>query len=1501
MPDSKGNLSIEELEVHGDALVLEAAAAGGTPEQIANASKRDINDIQNLLASADVDLAPTANDYFQMMTDSQPPGSSDAYIATNAGKLAALDAVESERDTEQVYNDAYKKLHGSFVDATMESAFQAYSDKMTGEVEALIAQDVSANPDNLENHVATLAGLDATKDIYSGLDGRNKALVDIYYKEGLANRSRRMSESQMYASDYFSQTAEDRSVLDKVVDGIGLVVDPMSFTFDIDDLAEIDPSAKGSNRFEQLKNIVGGFQSIDPDLQKEIAPLIIDKAWEAFDDNEYKVMSFIGLLYDQDYEDIIVGNAGLDVVEGATIIAPLVGAFRAAKGFKKIYNMRTQLRDMGNSEEAVKATTGPKNPLTDAMDADPMQWEDTVMGASNGTDELAPEFLAMHKRIQEEVVQPVRGVGDDDAFIKVDALSAAERDAAMQKRVDTLNKQDKDGIQYRNAAVLESNDKGFTVGYEIEDAAGVSKRDAFYNWTRDDAGSLIAVDQDMVTASNSFISSKLLSPEVVLRGFDDNLVGDVTFAGLQSATLRNSLAASWKATDKSFSSIPTITFKNGKPNLARGDARKAVDELLIAGDEAGQVWSVEKLRSGSVQTLSGKRKYTLPEIEAYYAKRAFLDEAHGLQNNIVKDKLNFMGYKEASWSNADGVVTTAVSKPIRDFRGLDKAENVFDTTLEGSGVWKVGDYGVDDITDTTQIVRLLKPIDKDGVTIKYAVVNTAEDGSKVGELPAQVLNKADGYVPRVSKPGYMYVKNIDNGDTIARFKTKANAENFAAQESARINANKLSGDKDVVFHAFRDRDFNAIDSVIEDSNSFGGLYTGARSRDGILAGDDLAGEVTRLSAGQSINRMMDSISFQMPLNEYRLGVINRWKETAKQALRNEGLEDTNLARLIDSDEDWADAPLNIINNNATRNMLESHRQYLKDSLKVAHNEENLWANKLMDIADTIPNGKARDLVVSVASKNPVTALKGATFDAYLGWFNPRQLYVQAQNAALAASMYPAQAARAIPEAMIQRVALYSKAVDKEMLTKAAKDTGMDSTAMQDMAEGLEQFKRSGLRDGVMRTGDYASNVGGFSTGTMETFRKASAAGRVFFEEGESFSRLISWNIARRNFKGAFPNRAIDDKAIREITDDALRMNMNMQRENAAWWQKNPFTSIPTQFLQVQAKLAENVVGGMLGNGKWTRKEASQVLAGQLFLYGTGGVVLAEGAASFLKEKTAGDELAFTEMNPTLSQALDRGMTGVFFNALGMENNFSESASIVAGLDDNVVVDLMVAFGDLAQGNTNSVPFKAPSFGVVKRGVDAFSSTFQAMSDVMVAPSVATMGDSIIKSIDSFAAITSTWSNARKARWLHRFGEIRDTRGNIIAAGNRTDDMNIQTVLAKAMGFPTDIEDTYYKQKMWNYDRKKAEQETGKALNKVWLEFKQDGNLEKYQGNLGLLMSEYDSQPMLKQRIINNQIRKIASPRSGIDRDLQKFLTDYVRSGGEIGTKSFQAPLVNEAE
>lgn len=1433
---------------------------------------------------------------------STPAGASEAYLIDKATELSMIKVgINSQIDRNEAFKESMFELQNA---PDHQSVFEVYqrqfSDKLVGGAKRQIQQEIDRDPiNNLPLYADTIQSLDTVAEAYSGLEGRQRVLADTYSSESPISRFKRELEVQGLASSIIKEYSESRGVLDKIWDGVGLAFDPMSFTLDAESLVTaIDPNAKGEGGVEKFINTVAGYQSLDPELKREILPQLLDAAIEAYDNNEFKVAAFTALLHDPEFFSETYLTGGLEAAELGGTLAPLTAPFKMAKSIQKLLSFRQMGKAAGNRKEAVESTAHvmETRQVDNAMDADATDWEGTIMG-TNQTDGLSGTYQRMVDEIKAEVVQPLSEIRAEDAIVKVDAISPQQKELVMNNALDKLKGDHKGTIE--SATISKKDSRGFTMQYQITGKEGVQTQEML--WTVDDAGSLIAENQTFQKSLKDVIPNQLLSADAMLRSLDDSIVSDITFGGMQSAVLRRQMADTWKVTDKGLNS----------------KSRQAVDELLIAGDEAvdelgnqGVVFKPGDLLAGNVQTASGKRKYSMEEVKAYYAKRAFFDEAHALQNHIVKRKLEFLGFKEARWTNpVTNMEEVQVARPMPNFQGFttDAEELIVAPGLKGSGstVIRRGDLDIASANEQGLVpVRLLNPIKVDGKNVNWGVLPVGGKGEKamIADLPPQVLNKIPGYVPRISKPGYYYVKDINNGNrTVGRFKTKEEAQAWRdAQHNTQATAN-TPADELVNLHVLADRDFDALGAITEDADVYGGLYTGSRNRQGIFEGDLLANEMTRLSTGQSVQRMVDAIANVMPMNEYRLAVIEKWKNGVKQALKKFNVpSDKAIWRALDDPQEWKDVPLNIIEDNKLREGLENYREYMIDSLSIPHNSENSWNKYMMKIADMLPNSKVRDLTVSLAHKNPINALKGATFDAYLGWFNPRQLYVQAQNAALAASMYPTKAPGAFGMAMAQRGFLFMNKVDKDLVTKATKGL-IQPGEVDDALESLAQFKRSGLRDGVMRTGDYDANLGGFSNGAMEGYRKLASNGRIFFEEGESFARLISWNIARKNWIEANPGKAIDDIAIRSIADDTLRMNMNMQRENAAWWQKNALTAIPTQFLQVQAKFIENVAGSIFGNGRWTPKEAGMALVGQMILYGTAGVPLAKEISGWAKEEASGSELAFNVDNPGWAKAIDQGLWGTFFSVLGFDNNFSDPGSIIAGLDDNIVWDLIGGFADIARGESTEISFSAPSAGVVGRGGSAIITTIDAVRDITTAPTIETAGDSVLKSIDAFASITSTWSNARKIAYLHKLGGIPDKKGNITVSLENLEDTSLQSLVARAMGITLDIENAYYEARAFRADQKKQQADTRKALKQAYLEFSKDGNLEKFKGNSSLILSEYEDQPVVRQEIINTMLENIRDKRSSVDRELEQFLKDYVRSGGKLEMKAYLSTFAKEEE
>jgi hypothetical protein len=529
-------------------------------------------------------------------------------------------------------------------------------------------------------------------------------------------------------------------------------------------------------------------------------------------------------------------------------------------------------------------------------------------------------------------------------------------------------------------------------------------------------------------------------------------------------------------------------------------------------------------------------------------------------------------------------------------------------------------------------------------------------------------------------------------------------------------------------------------------------------------------------------------------------------------------------------------------------------------------------------------GKANEWILNnLHSKDPLRALKGATFNLHLGWFNVRQLWVQAQNASIALSMHPVHGVKAIAKMFPMRAAIHSD--NPDMWRAIAKATpGLEE---ESFVKEIQMFKDSGIMDAIVRTADFDANVSGIGMSSMNSLRKASKGGRIFYENGELASRIVAWDIARSTLV-----EAGEEITAKSLTDETIRMHMNLQAENAAAWQQGVL-GIPTQFMQVFTKFAENLLPKTMGGtGKWTAKEKASVLAGQFIIYGTVGVPIAEDLTAAVAEMMGMDSASAQQENPMLVEGLQEGLWGMFFEAFGIQNNFSESGNLLAGIDDNVAATIIGAFYDHFAGNPvdSGAEISKVALGAggnsVMRSKDAAIGMYEAAKNIMTHPSPATVGHELLGVVDGLAAMTSTWSNARKAFYSEYYSMgLRSKRGTIMMT---TEELgaNWQTNLARAFGFETDKETALWKAYDYNTSSKNEMRAVKDDLQHIYNQFIRSGNVELYRKQRAAIMGPYENTEA-GRKIIENFNKSVLDGKSAFSREASAFTKDYLGNGGTL--------------
>lgn len=1070
----------------------------------------------------------------------------------------------------------------------------------------------------------------------------------------------------------------------------------------------------------------------------------------------------------------------------------------------------------------------------------------------------------------------VRGIMED--VVKPELIRANEAERLQRRMTERLQDQYQDaGKLIRNIDFDDVTEGSVTARVTTEN--GVDEYT--YQITRTDAGNWLA-ENSTLQANTASTLTKIFTPQARLGGLPENLVEDVTFLGGQVARVRRELSSVFQDIQKPLSS----------------KQRRDMYELLLVSDEQDVIFAPADMLSGAVETRLGKRPFDQEVVDAYYRFAATLDESHRFADYSIRRSLELDGFQELRYIDKDGATRRVVGQPHENFRAFD-AEVTGEQFIYVSNTNSfVKIENISGLRENYRPVRLLEAEYADvGVQNPNAPAGARQyqkvewmlirEGGEQGtaslhSLPERVLNKTNGvYIPRIYNPGYHYVRDMSTrrASTVRAFKTAREADEFIKNAAATNSDSRLV--------RFQDGDFSRYERMVNNAEQFGGLYTGARKKQPLLVEE--GGETVRpqrLAANDSIQRYINSISDVVPMSEYRTMQVQRYKNTVDQLAQKEGKQHG-----FSNPNDWR-SELTLANTNE-RVMMEEARNYMIQNLNIPTNEETRFRNLMQRVA-MMSEGRwgrfgegVKNNALNMAQANPVASLKGGTYHALLGWFNLRQLWVQAQNAALSISMYPQHALGASRDASLMRMA-WNMSEDAQKII--ARRGGLDA---DEFIENIRSFKRSGLEDSIRRNADLGAaqqQIGGVG---MMRFRELARKGLVFYEEGELFGRLITWNIARRNL-GQTGRRSLSDDDIMRLADETHRMHLNMQKENAAWWQTNMFTGPLTQFMQVQAKLIENVLPAVMGGtNRWTAREKSQALAGQVLLYGTVGVPVAEEAVNRIASMTGKSPEQVREDNPTLATQVNRGAVGVLAQSLGMNNDFSTAGSILSGMDESSLGNLVQGVIEITSGGYDDggvfETMAGPSLTTIHRSGDAIGTTFGGIRDLVYSPTMEQLGDTAFNSLERFASIASSFSNARAVWQIEKMGGVTSRSGDMLVREDQLEGWNLQTQMARALGFSTNVEQDYWNRANFLRSERDMERETRTALMNNYRQFQMDGNLEAYQRDMARLLEPHDisTRIKLKQSFMDN----VLNPESGRDSQDREFFERYIDSGGQV-----QAPF-----
>src|SRR3990167_403182 len=465
----------------------------------------------------------------------------------------------------------------------------------------------------------------------------------------------------------------------------------------------------------------------------------------------------------------------------------------------------------------------------------------------------------------------------------------------------------------------------------------------------------------------------------------------------------------------------------------------------------------------------------------------------------------------------------------------------------------------------------------------------------------------------------------------------------------------------------------------------------------------------------------------------------------------------------------------------------------------------------------------------------------------LGGGNLSQVIVQSMGGLISMGSHPTVALQSVKTAALLRLALMSD--NPKVWSQVATFDSLSSLGLkkaQDFSDSVKAIRDSGILADIKSTALYNIEDGSLDLYKGMARQAITKLLHAPFNRGEEFSRLISWEISRREWLMNNPGKMwTDSAAIRYISTRQKEYNLGMQSYNTAWWQRG-WGGLPFVFLQYNIKLAAAQIntainftkamdkqgikafvhmedGSMkffdpkLGNYRmFTPQQALGILGLQYLFFGINGNVGLRGLAN---EWFGGDKSGMTEAQKiTMAEGL---VSGTIYTLTKMMDE-AEPAKLALGkrlgsfnwygeVFDKIIEDKSNLL-DFALGASKSTGIKVVDF------VHGFTRLF---TYDQVTPEL------VFDALSKFPELFSGYSNALKAYLIWQNDGMATTKdGTPIAR------LNSKENLAALFGMPSIAVQEYYMNLQDSIFLKRTLGELAKEIHSIQLrewQAQQDGN------------------------------------------------------------------------
>ena len=1160
----------------------------------------------------------------------------------------------------------------------------------------------------------------------------------------------------------------------------------------IKDQSDFVNAIRGTDVFngpEAMKEIVRSYLSQPMEIRQALFPFLQEHALEVTEGNTKKATQLLLNFLDPSRGDAVDYETTLNAVDWGLIGVPVV--FKLAQVARTVNTVRrlSRLRSDKDAAKAVDAALSDRSG-TVAKEMDRSAVESALDALPFNNSHIIPETVddlagavGDNARLLEEELQSVRKFTDQvssDNFLELKVLTKDEMTDFRLKRKRNLHEWARDFYKERGyivdrTSVVESTDDGFKLRFEMYDSK-TGTRSAVDTPTL----SYTADGQKIENANlkgNSF-TSYVFSPTVWLESaLKEGLVAESTLINFQQHRLAKILGKAnveaWKGTSKAEQKRISAVLDAGANQPVH-----RVDGTV----EVGKVYSWRELdegveiRPGEVLKLSDKEKLS------YFKVRQLFDSNWQILNKIQRETLSVNGFQEARFGGKDRILKpflTPEEVPGNAFnsKGVAHAHDPIQgnvvslTKAELQDRYRRG-WVMTKLHDSSYVMTEGKG------AISWALVPVG----RIKSLRTNPIKYVRGYVPRIYKESpYVLSRTVNmtvDGSTTSKTEPiHLFSGRKEAQEWVERNIDPSERGQLTIAHRNEVAEPTYRELVTQEA---GGLFVDDRGRHLLFGLDNEKAKVW--SAQEALDRQLNYIASRVPMNQWRISVVERWMKAAKAA----GAQPEEIQRA------GFHARLDGIANPKVRAALESSQRWIRDQLLMRTWEEKRWDRMMVAYADWAEGktglGLTRQLALNVADKDPFSWVRAASFHALLGFWNPAQLIVQAQGFSVAAALdglNPIQVARRIQQYSALRLVVHSAVDHPEVWARAAKVSGRSKKDFENM---VNEVRLSGIMDSVATNADLEAMKYGLGA-DGGAIAKILSSNLMIYREGETFTRGYAFMVARDVYrkKNGIPfDQALTKDQLIEVTELATQKMLNLNRANRAQWQKGAL-SVPFQFFQVTAKFMEDVLLPFR-KGKdtpFTGAQRMKIAGGQIALYGAAGFP----AGTYLLESAlsafgVGPEDLTEETKAGLRDGVAGFLTEMAFDegiSIGKRGAYLSGAEEMAKriLRDGLSLQVITGAGGHVFGG-------------------ALDSLLFNVAPLVFNPELEVTEKELKRAFFSMTDVIGTFSNFHKAYVWNELQAITDRQGRIVAD---EDDIGVDDItmisIYKALGFSSQtVEDVY---------------------------------------------------------------------------------------------------------